>query len=373
MVANLRPPPTDVLERIAQSANRFTRLAAELALARLEFAGGGWVDPTIVRAGLDQLDDESWHRGLWTTGLEYWHQMTGNHWCLEAADTPTPDPDFHGQVKPIGEAATIDARARSSLAAGSHAAAVASFEEVRAVCLAGDSQPSTTETAARLNIAWALWDSGEGRSKWISYITGALCDVQPSSELVRLRTEHADFLDELAVAPDLSDRLARKLRQQVDAEDDTGSVVTMIDDRARHQRLWLSGLDLWRTVGRGEWDGTPADPAPALRHRKLGRLLAGRSSVLERGGRLALRLRQWRIASFLFALVRSTCAQMSPPLTTTEQAARLNLGRARLRRGLPDSAWRPCITSVLVEVGPSPEMAAIRASATTQNTWPATS
>jgi hypothetical protein len=160
-------------------------LKATVAVVALALRGDEELTPSEIAAFIGRIDDHAWHEGLWQAGLRYWEQADGSSW------EPRIDPDAPPlQDVPRGDdrpATEVDETARSALAAGEHERAIAAFEVVRAKTADPDGAPVPTEIAARLNIGWALWDSGADRSRWEPYLSSALHEVMPPPEMVRLR------------------------------------------------------------------------------------------------------------------------------------------------------------------------------------------
>lgn len=178
-----RPP--GFLEKVAETGSRFTAMAAELEMSRCALERGERVGVERLKAAIDEIDAESWHPGLWRSGLKYWADMTSRSWNLEGSHLTPPEPLAKASSAAIGD---IDAAAREALAAGDYRSAIAGFETARVACLATNPPTGTTELAARMNIGWTLWEAGYAEGTWAPYMCSALEDVRPSAELVRLRT-----------------------------------------------------------------------------------------------------------------------------------------------------------------------------------------
>lgn len=364
--------PLGLLERLERSPRRFTALSAKLELMKIRYAGAGWIETSQVESALAEVDSKSWHTGLWTSGLHYWKEMTGRPWAQEM-DSPPPPVLTSAQVSSmaINEA---DTQARAALADHDYERAVELFEKVRALCLAQQPPTRTTELAARLNIGWAKWKAGRPESVWRPYITSVLSEVQPDTELLGLRAGLNDFLTLISTGHNADERYANELaariwpagsdhRREAPAIDIVESVIAEIDSRALHGALWHAGLKYWLRMTGEDWCLEPAHASPAIAPRGTDHVDAARVGDLDRRARQALRTKRRRRAAALFQRVRAACESLEPPLRSTEQAARLNLGWTYWSLRKPPEVWQPFITSVLEEVRPPPRLVEVRCQA----------
>lgn len=369
-LASSQKIPVGFLERVAEKGGPNAAMSARLELHRREWDAGGWVDPDMLTAVVASIDSTSWHEPLWRTALTFWQQLTGEVWALEGRDELPPEPPQ--ATRSATDTQSVDARARSHLAAGRLTEAIIDFEEVRSLALSTEPPTPTTELAARLNIGWAMWKLGRDEHEYKPYLTSVLEYVRPSLELVELRKRHVDLIDAIVGAPDKGERIARDMRQKM--EELTGqafatqsivgqlkAIIDQIDRRSTHPGLWHSGLAYWTRITGSRWNGSPIDPSPPTVQVGKSPETAESVAAMERMAKRALSQRRRRRAARLFNGVRVGALRHDPPLRSTEQAARLNIGWILAGRRRPESEWRPFITSVLEETRPERPLVELRA------------
>lgn len=135
-------------------------------------------------------------------------------------------------------------------------------------------------------------------------------------------------------------------------------IIDEIDSMATHRPLWQSGLDYWQKMTGTAWhrpESGPEVPPPPSPPSTLLPI-----SKVDDQARQALAAGELDHAVELFESVRSLSVAATPPATTTEQAARLNLGWTLWSQGHEETTWRPYVESVLHEVAPEPAYVELR-------------
>ncbi len=359
-----------MLRQSADMGSGVTSMAAELMLIRAgidegEAGLGSRIDDLLLR-----VDDHATYTGLWVSATSYWRKMTGGHWRggsdrtpqLEKAEGVPDTSEGYGSLEATNQ------QAQEALAAEEFSTAAQLFRMVRAIALAETPVNRTQEMAARLNLGWTLWKDNQPEEDWQPLVVGVLKESGPNRALITLRAlcaETADVIHSREFQQRvLASRLAADLDAVISADNARNialptiqALIDEIDALATHQDLWTSGLRYWRAMTGNHWVPSQSHPAPDLAP-DAG--VAEDISSLDHAARRALRNRRRKKAILLFEQVRIMSLQHDPPLVSTEQAARLNIGWALWKTGAATEGWAAYITSVLTETGPAPELVDIR-------------
>ena len=241
-----------------------------------------------------------------------------------------------------------------------------------------DSYPASVQSAflARVSrLEWSDFDLDEETLRLLSSIIRqpgnesiptvalvSLLAVMPETE-ERVLTRIAESgRPSAALAARLELLLSKHQRGEQVLVDDFDDIIDSVDQAATHPALWKSGLDYWIQMTGSAWLPGQVDEAPPWESAQ-GELPSDESSEIaeaDAAARLALRAGDIEKAAQLFGRLRVLCLSDDPPATTTEQAARLNLGWALWKLGKDRSEWGPCITSVIEEVRPATDYLEVR-------------
>lgn len=362
-----------MLRQLADLGGRVASLAAELMVIRLgvdagETGLGPRVDDLLLR-----IDDHATYPGLWVSATSYWNKMTGGHWRVGPGRTPQSEraDDVPDSAERYNSLEAINHQAQEALAAEEFSTAAQLFRTVRAIALSETPVNKTQEMAARLNLGWTLWKDNQPEEDWQPLITGVLGESGPNRALISLRALCAETADVIhsrdyqqrvlasRLAADLDDVIKADSSREV-AGPTIEALIDEIDALATHYDLWASGLRYWKTMTGNHWDPSQSHSAPEPTPDDRDVRGADDISSLDHAARRALRGRRRQKAIRLFEQVRLMSMRHDPPLVSTEQAARLNIGWALWKTGAATGKWAPYITSVLAETGPTPELVDIR-------------
>jgi hypothetical protein len=168
---------TTFLNRLVHGGSQFARLRLSLELLLRRHRDGEELLSEEFDEIVSSVDEKAAHQPLWTAGLDYWEKMTGSRWAPSDKRHEPPHPE--GSIEGDESIQESDTRARRALAEGEFETAIRLFERVRAMCLAIEPPITTTEQAARLNLAWALWKHKRPQSEWEPHILSVIEEVAP--------------------------------------------------------------------------------------------------------------------------------------------------------------------------------------------------
>lgn len=377
--------PFAFLQNIQQYGQPLAATTAEVEfLKRLAISGKLWgdeesaqeLDIETLRARtedlIDEIDAASPYPAVWKAACDYWWRMDGS--TNSKPPDPLPSPPVPGVVTIsnhplLDDIGDMNRAAAEALAAGQFMVSARLYDVVRALCLLHKPEIPTTEKAARLNAGWALWKGGADRPEWAPYVVSVMYETGTPDHL-RVRGTLQSVLAEFTSPDRTSQDHLRSIRMRMSQRTGLDSkqarklltgLLSEIDESAGHANLWASGLSYWREMSGGEWTGSPVDPPPPFVSTPESKVDLESIQRLNGRARKAMSRRRWKRAIRLFEDVRGSCRLHDPPVVTTESAARLNIGWALWKLGMPQAKWQPYITSVLQEVGPGPGFADARA------------
>jgi len=137
--------------------------------------------------------------------------------------------------------------------------------------------------------------------------------------------------------------------------------IELIDGYSWHLPLWQAGLKYWAEIVGDPWDpnsdAVSEVPAPVT---PLGDLADDEVATLDSTARVALAAGEHQRAIALFEVVRLRTYEGRERPSSTELAARLNVGWALWASGSPRESWGPYLETALSEVMPMQSLVCLR-------------